>query len=87
MNASPKCPHCPIAAGTDCRGQDHRIFCDYMDKTSQIHDPRYGRILVADDVMLEPGVSYGTGQPYPPPASGAGCCGGFNPMSLPFDSE
>jgi len=70
------CPHCPVPAGLVCRGLDVPRFCELVDPEHLAHDPRYIRILVADDVQVAPDLArvdaayaeHGTG-----PARG-GCC-------------
>ncbi len=46
------CNHCPVAIGLTCRGEEHAVFCGYLDPMSSSYKPAYARILTGDDVIL-----------------------------------
>jgi hypothetical protein len=44
-----KCPHCPIAPETACRGELLSHYCKLVDPANPKRRPDYARILVKDD--------------------------------------
>jgi len=49
-----RCDHCPAPIGAACRGEKNPIWCRHVDPADELYDPRYIRIVVADEVQLQP---------------------------------
>ncbi len=49
-----RCDHCPAPKDESCRGEEVREFCNKVDPTHERYNPEYLRILVRDDVIVEP---------------------------------
>ncbi len=49
-----RCPHCPAPDGELCRGEAIPHFCRLVNPADPIYTPAYVRILVRDDVIVDP---------------------------------
>ena len=72
---------CPAPSGAICRGESNSVFCRHVNPNDPLYAPAYIRILVADDVVIEPvntaqsRLDAAYAQHGTAPLKG-GCCGG-----------